>query len=212
MVRQNVGRITGDLKGGEADERRHQECDQRVEHGPAEPHPRQRRDDRQRRQHVAARVVCVGLEDFAAEPPARPPLVADDEHVDQSVAAITPKLSAVTLGTCAPDSRATAVCTTSTMTRSSRVKMPHAASVSNLRWPYGCVRSAGRPRDAHRDEREHVGARVGERVEAVGGDADRAGPVAEHDLGPRDGEVEHQDVPENAGDPRGRLFRRSSRG
>ena len=54
------------------------------------------------------------------------------------------------------------------------------------------------PRGRHADERDDVRGRVGQGVEAVGEDRDRAGRVAERDLGDGDGEVEEEDAPEDA--------------
>ncbi len=57
------------------------------------------------------------------------------------------------------------------------------------------MRPVGRPlRNPHGDEREDVGPRIGERVKAVGEDADRAGPETEPDLGAGDDQIENQDV------------------
>ena len=56
------------------------------------------------------------------------------------------------------------------------------------------------PRDLHADERDDVRRGVGERVEAVGEHADRAGHEPERDLGDRDDQIEDEDAEENAGD------------
>jgi hypothetical protein len=50
------------------------------------------------------------------------------------------------------------------------------------------------------DEADDVRRAVGERVEAVGQDADRAAGIAERDLRSRDGEVEEENADENRRD------------
>ena len=54
--------------------------------------------------------------------------------------------------------------------------------------------------DTHPNERRDVGERIGQRVEPVRDDADRAGDVAEHELGGGDSEVEKEDFDENGRD------------
>ena len=52
-------------------------------------------------------------------------------------------------------------------------------------------------RGARADQAEDIGGGVGERVEAVGDDADRPGGVAKHQLRPGDGQVEEENAEEN---------------
>ena len=56
------------------------------------------------------------------------------------------------------------------------------------------------PRDRTPTSADDVRGGVGERVEAVGEDADRAGDVAERDLRDRDGEIQEEDADEDADD------------
>ncbi len=53
-------------------------------------------------------------------------------------------------------------------------------------------------RRAHRHDAHDVRGAVGQRVEAVGDDAEGAGRVAERKLGERDGDVQREDADENA--------------
>ena len=62
------------------------------------------------------------------------------------------------------------------------------------------VRVRRPPRRRHADERDDVRGRVGQRVEAVGEDRDRAGRVAERDLRDRDREIDPQDAVEDRDD------------
>ena len=57
-------------------------------------------------------------------------------------------------------------------------------------------------RRVHADQAGDVRRRVGQRVEAVGQDADRAAGVAERDLRDRHGQIEQQDANEHARDRR----------
>ena len=61
-----------------------------------------------------------------------------------------------------------------------------------------CVRRL--PGDRHADQRYHVRCRVGQRVEAVGEDRDRAGVIPQRDLRERDEKVEKENAVEDAGD------------
>ena len=55
-------------------------------------------------------------------------------------------------------------------------------------------------RGTQADDAHDVRRRIGERVKAVGDDADRAGGVAQYQLRPGDGQVEEEDAKENAAD------------
>ncbi len=56
------------------------------------------------------------------------------------------------------------------------------------------------PGDADGNQRNDIGRGVGEGMEAVGEDGDRAGGDAERNLGNCDGQIEEQDAVENGGD------------
>jgi hypothetical protein len=62
------------------------------------------------------------------------------------------------------------------------------------------VRVGRLPRGADANQPDNVGGAVGERVEAVGEDADRTGRIAEDDLCQCDREVEHQHAKQHARD------------
>ena len=53
-------------------------------------------------------------------------------------------------------------------------------------------------RDADTEQRRNVGERIGQRMEPIRYDADRAGGEAQHELGDGDGEIEEEDFERTA--------------
>ncbi len=82
LVAQDAGRVLRDVPARVTDEAGHQDRGQRVEQGIAEPHAEQRAEHRDGCQHVAARVLCVGPQQFAVQPVALPALVGHHGDVD----------------------------------------------------------------------------------------------------------------------------------
>ena len=70
MVGENAGRFLRDAPARVADEAGDDDRGERVEPGIAEPHAEQRPEHRDRRQHVAARVLRVGPQHLAVQPAA----------------------------------------------------------------------------------------------------------------------------------------------
>ena len=139
----------------------------------------------ERRPDVAARLHGVGQQHLAAEPLGLARLVRDhdqvdrhrDDHHDEAAAEIS-------CGAVRPVRWLKALRSTSSMTSSRNTVTAAAATVSYFRWPYGWSSSGGRPRRADADQPDDVRRGVGERMEAVGQDADRAAGVAEAQSSP----------------------------
>ena len=75
--------------------------------------------------------------------------------------------------------------------------MSPAASVSNLRCPYGMIAVWWFAREAHADQTDDVRESVCEGVKAVRQDADGSGHEAEDDLRYGDGQVQEQNLDED---------------
>ena len=181
-----------------ADERRHEQCGHRVEQRVAPPHAEQRTQHGGRGQHVAARVLRVGVEDLALEATPCAQLIAHDEHIDDErhrhhadalrEHARRPAVDQA-IGRGRHHLQEHDDEEQQDADRGHRLVLAVAVRVIPIRRP---------ARDRHADQRHHVRRGVGQGVKAVGEDGDRPGHIAQGDLDDGDREIEEEDAVENA--------------
>ncbi len=200
-IAQDLRRRGRDLHAGVTDEPRDDERRERVEDRPPQAGAGQRRDDRQRGPHVAARLQRVGQQHFAAQPPRLARFVADDPQVDRDRDDHDQEARARDLGRCASAGEVVERVAQDLEDDEQQdegdaggrdgLVLAMAVRMILVRRPL---------RRAHADEADEIGGGVGQRVKAVGKNADRAARVAERDLRDGDGEVEEEDLKKDAAD------------
>ena len=193
-IAEDAGRGARDLIAGVADEAGDDQRRQRVEDRQAEPRADERGDDGQRRPDVAARLRRVGQQHLAAEPLRLARFVRDHREVDDDRRRASRRSwrSRSRAAADRPVRWLKALRSTSTTTSSRNTRDRRGGNGLVLAVPVGMVLVGRLPRRAHADEADDVGRGVGERVEAVGQDADRAARVAEAILATATAEVEDE--------------------
>ena len=174
------------LQHGMPDEPCYEQGRQRVEQRVSQPDADERAQHGTRRQHIASRVLGVGQQHLARQPPACALLVLDDEHVDDErhrSSARCPRGTPAALPLHQPNRRGSQHLhqhddeEQHDRDRGHRFVLPMAVRMVVI----------GRaPRHRYADQRHDVRRGIGQRMEAIRDDRNGAGGVAEDDLGNRD--------------------------
>ena len=157
----------------------------RIELRVAQPHAGERHDDRARRQHVAARVRRIGQQQLAVQRPPALRFVAHDQQVDAERDQHDHEAGRRDVGHVAGAQPAERALQDLDHHQEQEHEDAGGGERLVLAMAVGVVFVRRLARRAHGDDGHDVRRAVGQRVKAVRNDADRAGRVAERQLGDR---------------------------